>query len=164
MNNYWDTNYAAGQGGHFRFRYVVTSAPSTDAAALSRMGWEEATPLEADEVTTQDKALDRRARSKERRTASSLFRIRTCCSKTWKPAEDGNGTILRFLDLGGETRPVAVHTKLLNLEHAWQTNAVEKGAKPLSLLGPHGFQFTIHPHEIVTVRLIGKDVLEAPVL
>ena len=25
MNNYWDTNYAAGQGGDFTFRYVLTS-------------------------------------------------------------------------------------------------------------------------------------------
>ncbi|HXR76704.1 MAG TPA: polysaccharide lyase family protein [Bryobacteraceae bacterium] len=164
MNNYWDTNYAASQGGHFRFRYVVTSAPSTDAAALSRMGWEEATPLEADEVTTQDKALDQPRPLKGTQDSFLAVQDRDLLLETWKPAEDGNGTILRFLDLGGETRPVAVHTKLLNLEHAWQTNAVERGAKPLSLLGPHGFQFTIHPHEIVTVRLIGKDVLEAPAL
>ena len=27
MNNYWDTNYRAGQGGHFSFHYVITSAP-----------------------------------------------------------------------------------------------------------------------------------------
>ena len=41
MNNYWDTNYRAGQGGHFRFRYVITSASATDDAQLSRLGWEE---------------------------------------------------------------------------------------------------------------------------
>ena len=58
MNNYWFTNYRAGQGGHFRFRYVVTSAPSTDPVQLSRMGWEEMTPFETDEVTSQDKALN----------------------------------------------------------------------------------------------------------
>ena len=28
MNNYWDTNYRGGQGGHFRFRYVITSDSS----------------------------------------------------------------------------------------------------------------------------------------
>jgi alpha-mannosidase len=43
MNNYWHTNYRAAQGGRFRFRYVITSATSTDAAPLSRMGWEEST-------------------------------------------------------------------------------------------------------------------------
>ena len=57
MNNYWDTNYRAGQGGHFTFHYVITSAATTSAQDLSRLGWEEATPLEADIVTSQDKAV-----------------------------------------------------------------------------------------------------------
>jgi hypothetical protein len=58
MNNYWHTNYRAAQGGHFRFRYVITSAARTDVAALSRVGWEESTPLEHDQISSQDKALD----------------------------------------------------------------------------------------------------------
>jgi len=44
MNNYWDTNYRARQGGHFRFHYVVTNAPSTNAQELSHTGWEGITP------------------------------------------------------------------------------------------------------------------------
>ena len=40
MNNYWDTNYAAGQGGDFTFRYVLTSGDRLDPASLSRLGWE----------------------------------------------------------------------------------------------------------------------------
>ena len=57
MNNYWNTNYRAGQGGHFSFHYVITSAASTNAMDLSRMGWEEMTPLETDIVSIQDKAV-----------------------------------------------------------------------------------------------------------
>lgn len=164
MDNYWDTNYAAGQGGHFRFRYVVTSAPSTDAAALSRMGWEEATPLEKDEVTTQDKALNHPRPLEGKQDSFLDVQDPDLLLETWKPAEDGNGTILRFLDLGGATRTVAVHTPLLDIEHAWQTDAVERNQKPLSLLGAHGFQFTVHPHEIITVRLVGNDMLQPPKL
>jgi alpha-mannosidase len=81
---------------------------------------------------------------------------------TWKPAEDGKGTILRFLDLGGATRTVTAQTPLLQLQQAWRTDAVERNQKSLSLVGPKGFQFTIHPHEIVTVRIIGKDGMQAP--
>jgi alpha-mannosidase len=76
---------------------------------------------------------------------------------TWKPAEDGNGTILRFLDLGGDTRAVTVETPLLQLQQAWQTDAVERNKTPLSLIGSNKFQFTVHPHEIVTVRILAKD-------
>jgi hypothetical protein len=40
------------------------------------------------------------------------------------------------------------------LQQAWQTDAVERDQSQLSLIGTHEFQITVHPHEIVTVRLI----------
>jgi len=163
MNNYWNTNYRAGQGGHFRFRYVVTSAPSTEATELSRMGWEEMTPFEKDEVTSQDKALNLPRPLGGKQDSFLNVNDADLLLETWKPAEDGKGTVLRFLDLGGSTRTVVVQTPLLQLQQAWQTDAVERNRKPLSLLGSKGFEFTIHPHEIVTVRIDGKDVLQAPI-
>lgn len=170
MNNYWDTNYAAGQGGCLRFRYVITSGHSTDAAKLSRMGWEEATPLEEGRVSTQDKAL-KNPRPLSGREGSFLDvqgpddrQDPDLLLETWKPAEDGDGTILRFLDLGGASRTDTVNTPLLDLKEAWETDAVERNRKPLSLLGAHGFQFNVRPHEIVTVRLVGTDVTQPPAL
>ena len=44
MENYWDTNYAAGQGGQFTFRYVLTSGDHLAPAAMTRLGWEEMAP------------------------------------------------------------------------------------------------------------------------
>ena len=162
MNNYWFTNYRAGQGGHFRFRYVVTSAPSTDPVQLSRLGWEEMTPFETDEVTSQDKAIDS-PRPLDGKQASFLdVQDPNVLLETWKTAEDGNGTILRFLDFGGTTRTVTVQTSLLQIDQVWQTDAVERNGKELSLAGNGGFQFTIHPHEILTIRLKSHDLLKAP--
>ncbi len=164
MNNYWFTNYRAGQGGHFRFRYLFTSAPSTDATSLSRMGWEEMTPFETDEVTSQDKALDQ-PRPLDGKQGSFLdVQDPSLLLDTWKSAEDGNGTILRFLDFGGTTRQVTVQTPLLQIDQAWQTDAVERNGKQLSLAGNGGFQFTIHPHEILTIRLVSHDLLKAPTI
>ena len=158
MNNYWFTNYRAGQGGQFRFRYVVTSASSTDAAGLSHMGWEEMTPLEKDEVTSQDKAQNPPRPLDGKQESFLKVNDPNLLLEVWKPAEDGKGTILRFLDLGGAPRTVAVQTPLLSLQQAWQTDAVERNKNQLSLAGSNGFQFTIHPHGIVTVRVQGKDV------
>ena len=45
MNNYWNTNYLAGQGGDFVFRYVLSSGRDMSHAALSRLGWEEMSAL-----------------------------------------------------------------------------------------------------------------------
>jgi alpha-mannosidase len=74
--------------------------------------------------------------------------------ETWKPAEDGNGTILRFVDLGGAERAVNVRTLSLRLGRVSQTDAVERGETALPMDGADQFHFTIHPHEIVTVRAV----------
>jgi alpha-mannosidase len=171
MNNYWDTNYRAAQGGRFQFHYVITSAPSIDAPSLSRMGWEEMTPFELDTVTTQDKAL---SPSNSQDAASSHPSLDgkhgsfldvadpNLLLETWKAAEDGNGTILRFLDLGGAERTVTVQVPMVELKQATQTDAVERDQAPLALDGPHGFKFTIRHNEIVTVRLVGSAQSQPP--
>jgi alpha-mannosidase len=175
MNNYWDTNYRASQGGRFSFHYVITSAASTSANDLSRMGWDEITPLETDVVTSQDKAVSVSAQNQHAdATQFSGAPADANCSQgldgkqegfldiedpnvlleTWKPAEDGNGTILRFLDFGGTERTVTVRIPCLHLDHAWQTDAVERGQTELSMDRDNQIHFTIHPHEILTIRIV----------
>jgi hypothetical protein len=175
MNNYWDTNYRAGQGGHFSFHYVVTSAGSTDATELSRIGWEAITPLEIDVVTSQDKAQIVSAPNEPGGAAqSSATPIEISSSKsmdgrqgsfleiddtnvlleTWKPAEDENGTILRFLDFGGTERTVSVRIPWMHLDHVWKTDAIERGQEAVPMTEDGQFHFVIHPHEIVTLRVV----------
>ena len=77
--------------------------------------------------------------------------------ETWKPAEDGDGTILRFLDLGGAERTVTVRTPTLHLVRVTQTDAVESGATSVPLTANDQFHFKIHPHEIVTLRVIAES-------
>lgn len=156
MNNYWSTNYDASQGGQTRLRYIITSAASTDAAALSQLGWEEATPLELDEMTRQDKAIQPPETLASRQGSYLQLDDPSLLVEDWKPAEDGNGTILRLLDLGEEQRQVSVRVPLVKLAHAIQTDAVERDQQELSLDGVHGFHVTVHPHEIVTLRLVTK--------
>jgi len=154
MNNYWWTNYRAGQGGHFHFRYVITSSSSTDSAKLSRAGWEEMTPLESDEVTSQDKETNPPRTLDGKQVSFLNASDPNVVLEAWKPAEDGNGTILRLLDLGGATRSITIQTPLWSLQEAWQTDAVERNLKRLPLADPHGVEFTIHPNEILTLRLV----------
>ena len=182
MNNYWDTNYRAEQGGHFHFHYVVTSATSIHAPALSRMGWEEITPLETDIVTPQDKSrilpeqngtlqyssmaaqsgLPSYAEPLDGKQGSFIYmKDPDLLLETWKAAEDGNGSVLRFLDLGGVERSVTVQTPLLHLAGAWKTDAVERDQIALPLVQDKGFTFTVHPHEIVTVRVAGTSTIDS---
>jgi alpha-mannosidase len=163
MNNYWHTNYRAAQGGAFRFRFVVTSASQTDAPTLSRMGWEEVTPLEEDQIRSQDKALDLPRPLDGHEGQFLVLDDPDLLFDTWKPAEDGNGTILRLIDLGGAARTITLTVPLLTLGQVFTTDAVERNLQPLSLNGANRFQVDIRPHAIVTLRLVGHPALHAPV-
>ena len=163
MNNYWEDNYVGSQGGRFRFRYIITSAPSTNEVRLSRLGWEEVTPLESDEITGQDKAIDQPRQLNGGQGSFAEIQDPDVLLDTWKPAEDQDGTILRFLDLGGATRSLTVSFPAFQLRTAWQTDAVERNRNQLAVKDGHEFSVTIHPHEIVTVRIAmgGTDLAAA---
>ena len=153
MNNYWHTNYRAEQGGHFRFRYIITSASTTDSAKLSRMGWEEATPFEHDFVQSQDKAIEVDSPLNAKEASFLHIGDPDLLLDTWKPAENGHGTILRFLDLGGKARTVTITMPLFTLQRVIQTDAVERDQKPIGLSSPHSFDLAVRPHQILTVRV-----------
>src|ERR1700759_4219625 len=95
MNNYWTTNYLAGQGGDFVFRYILTSGKNIDPAMLSRVGWEGMSSLEVNEISAQDR-VDNAPRALPS-SQSSFLQVDqpNVVLNAWKEAEDGKGTILR---------------------------------------------------------------------
>jgi hypothetical protein len=156
MNNYWDTNYRAGQGGHFRFRYIITSAARTDPPALSRVAWENSTPLEEDSIRPQDKALDSHGPLNGDQGSFLSVEDPNLLVDTWKPAEDGVGTILRLIDLGGLARTATINVPLLSIGKVFGTDAVERDQKSITPDGPHTFRIHVLPHQIITLRLVGE--------
>lgn len=52
---------------------------------------------------------------------------------------------------------MAVQTSLVDIARAVQTDAVERDQKDLPLAGLHGLQVTVHPQQIVTIRIIGNS-------
>jgi alpha-mannosidase len=152
MNNYWDTNYAAGQGGDFTFRYVLTSGNHLEPAYLSRLGREEMSPLEVDQITSQDKAINSPRPLDSAQGSFLQVNNPDVELVTWKMAEDGEGTILRFLEVAGKESEVEVQTPLLEVKSAWMNDALERKQGSLST-SSHGFRFSVKPFQIVTVRL-----------
>jgi hypothetical protein len=159
MNNYFDTNYAGAQGGDFTFRYVLTSGDHLQPADLSRFGWEEMTPVESDLITSQDKAINSPRPLDPAQSGFLQVDVPNVVLVTWKVAEDGNGTILRFLEVGGKDNTVEVQTPHLDVESAWSSDALERKQAALPTF-PHGFRFAVKPFQIVTVRLEGTGNLK----
>ena len=159
MNNYWDTNYAAGQGGDFTFRYVLTSGNNLEPAYLSRLGREEMSPLESDQITSQDKAINSPRPLNSSQGSFLQVDQPDVVLETWKTPENGEGTILRFLEVAGKESSVEVQTPLLDVKSAWRSDALERKQSALSV-SPHGFRFSVKPFQIVTVRLEGPASLK----
>jgi hypothetical protein len=159
MSNYWETNWPAGQGGDFTFRYAVTSGNNLSAGALSRLGREEMSPIEVNEIKPQDKAISPPRPLDPVQGSFLQVDQPNVVLVTWKRAEDDQGTILRFLEVDGKPGTVNVQGPILNLESGWICNAVEENHQPLSV-SPHGFSFAVKPFEIVTVRLQGTSALK----
>ena len=154
MMNYWDTNYAAGQGGDFTFRYVMTSGDRLQPAGLSRLGWEEMTPAEADQITSQDKALDTPRPLDGAQGSFVQIDQPNVVLVTWKQAEDGNGTVLRLVETSGQPGTVDVQIPHLDVKAAWSSDAMERKQGALAT-SAHGFSFSVKPYQIVTVRVEG---------
>lgn len=158
MNNYWGTNYIAAQGGDFTFRYALTSAAKLDAAAMSRTGWEQTTPLERTLVKSQDKA----APTENPLPASRMSFLETSdpsvLLSAWKGAEAGAGSVLRFIELGGAgTRSVRVSSPLFGSFSRRTCNAVED-CGDAGAAGAGSFNFETAPRQILTFKLTPAQI------
>jgi hypothetical protein len=158
MNNYWNTNYVAAQSGEFTFRYVLTSARTLDQAALARMGWEETTPLERTLVKSQDQTYP--ARKSLPAVQSSFLSVDnpSVLLSAWKRAEDGGGTVMRFIELSGKPQTVKLTGAPVSGVAVEVCNAVEDCARRIGGSvggggGAGGLNFDIGPRRIFTMRV-----------
>lgn len=76
----------------------------------------------------------------------------------WKTAEDGQGTVLRFLEVAGQAGTVEVQIPILQVQAAWMCNAMEENQQPLTT-ATHEVTFSVKPFQIVTVRVQGIPVV-----
>lgn len=154
FNNYWHTNYRAEQGGEITFRYVLTSGAALSPEKLARFGRAEMTPLETDRVIDQDKVgnPDRPLRP----VATSFMQVDAAdvVVESWKAAEDGRGTIVRLLEIGGKAATARVEFPMLKLQGAWLSNAMEEDEKSIAVTGS-AVEVAMQAHQIVTLRIMG---------
>ena len=131
MNNYWHTNYVASQGGAVTLRFRLSLLAPGDAAEPVRRGWAACDPLYV-------------SPSYENRVAGPLIgkdRALSIVDKdvlvvAAKAADDGDGVIVRLLDVAGKARSVGVWPAGYAFQSARRANLVETnvdGGLPVSL-------------------------------
>ena len=151
LNNYWHTNFPRVQSGEFTFRYVITSGAALDPARLSRLGRESLTPLETGELTRNDKVG---VRGSLPATPASFLGLNGegVELETLKPAEDGEGYIVRLLETAGREGKARLSSRLLGFSRAWLCNAREDNLREIPA-SQDGVEVAMPPYAIVTLRL-----------
>jgi len=155
INNYWHTNFRRVQGGDFTFRYALTSGRSLAPDALAQFGRAAMTPLEINEVITNDKWENPSRPLPPQPTSFLEVDAGNVAVENWKVAEDGQGTVLRLLEVGGRAATARLRFPLLELHQAWVTTAMEVNQHEITVQG-QSLEVNLKPHEIVTLRILAS--------
>jgi len=152
LNNYWHTNFPRVQSGELVFRYVLTSGGDLNPAGLSRLGRESLTPLEWGELTKNDKVETRGSLPD---TAASFLSLSGAGVEleTLKPAENGDGYIVRLVETAGRTSAARLSSGLLQIDRAWLSNAAEDDLHEIAAR-KDGLEIALPPYSITTLRLM----------
>ena len=126
MNNYWHTNYAAAQGRAVTFRFRISLLAPGDTAEPVRRGWAACDPLYVSPpytneapgpLITKDRAL--------------FYADKNVMIVGAKSADDGEGAIVKLLDVSGQARAVGVWPAAYAFKLARRTTLVEQNGDPL---------------------------------
>jgi len=149
MHNYWHTNFAARQGGAATFRFRLSLlAPGGDPAEPVRRGWAANDPLYISAPFTNGTSgplLD-----KDR--AVLLGDDGTLVIGA-KPADDGDGAIVKLLDVTGAARAVGLWPAACEFTAARAVNLVEMNAAPLPVAADGHATFTLPAWGVAAARL-----------
>jgi len=116
MNNYWETNYKAGQEGPTTFRYSIQPHSSFDSSKAVKFGTEQSQPLIAVPVDNKTPAQ------------GSIMKVEpdSIIVTAFKPSSDGKAWIVRLFNTGNKSDKVKVTWAKPAPDTIWLTNLAEK--------------------------------------
>ena len=132
MNNYWHTNYAArqGGGGEVAFRFRVSLLGPGDPAEPVRRGWAACDPLYVSPA--YENRVPGPLIGKDRALFISDKGVLVVGAK---PADDGEGAILKLLDVAGQARSVGAWPAAYSFRLARRANLVEMNGDAVPVSG-----------------------------
>jgi hypothetical protein len=137
MNNYWETNYKAGQEGPTTFRYSIMPHRRFDSGRAARFGIESSQPLIAVPVDSTTPVQQTMLSIKPTGVIVTAF----------KPSEDGTARIVRLFNARGKHEKARLTWSKPARKTIWLSNMAEdriaKITKPINMAA----------YEIVTLRV-----------
>jgi len=135
MNNYWETNYKAGQEGPTLFRYSLRPHAQYDQGAAQRFGVEQGQPLVVVPVASKADGIPSALRVDPPDVMVTVY----------KPSDDGKARIVRLFN-GSDQPKIATLTWGKRPKAIYMSELDEKPGKTVN--GP----LTLAPYEIMTLR------------
>jgi len=157
LNNYWHTNFRRVQSGDFVFRYVLTSGPDLAPGDMAKLGRSAMTPLEIGQLLPNDKFGNPERPLSEAPTSFLGLDAANVTVESWKMAEDGDGTIVRLLEIGGKAAVAQLSLPLFTIDRAWLANAAEENQEELKV-NAHSVEVNLKPHESLTLRIVAQKL------
>src|SRR5438034_171646 len=151
MNNYWHTNYAARQGGEYTCRFRISllgAAPGGDAAEPVRRGWAACEALHVSPPYTNAAAGPLGAQG----VALSIPDAGVLVVGA-KPADDGEGAIVKLLDEASAARGVPVGPAAFEFREARRTNLVEMNGDAIAVGPDHRVTLELPARGVAAARL-----------
>jgi len=137
MNNYWETNYKAGQEGPTTFRYSIMPHRRFDSGRAAKFGIESSQPLIVVPVDS------------EAAVQHSILSVKPAgvIVTAFKPSEDGTARIVRLFNAGGKSVKARLKWAKPVPETTWLSNLAEERVseitKPIDMAA----------YEMVTLRI-----------
>jgi hypothetical protein len=148
MNNYWHTNYLAGQGGDYAFSFAITSRPKSDNVASARFGWAASNQLIAVPVKANPQGpLPQQPTSLISVDEPGVIVIGV------KQADEGGALVVRLWEITGHA--TTAHLRLdkhIPAAKAVACNLVEEPENPLAVQGG-AISVPIRGSGLATVRI-----------
>jgi len=128
MNNYWFTNYLAGQEGEFRFRFSITSRRKSDPVASARFGWARSNPLQCVKTRANPRGpLPTDGAGLVEIAEPNVLMI------GMKRAETGDALVLRLWEMTGQATTAHVRLPHIPFQKATLSNLVEVPGEPAEI-------------------------------
>ena len=148
LHNYWPANFPPRQGGAFAQRFRVSLLAAGDPVEPVRRGWAACDPLRMSEP--YESATPGPLLEKDRALFFSDPGILLVAAK---PADDGEGAVLRLLDVAGTTRPASMWPAAFRFTQARRTNLVEMNEDPVAVAADGRATVTVPAWGLASLRL-----------
>jgi len=127
MNNYWETNYKAGQEGPTVFRYSIEPHSSLDSGRAARFGIEQSQPLIAVAVDNKTPVPG----------SVMIVEPANIIVTAFRPSEDGRDWIVRLFNTSDQAGKATVTWSKTKPEVVWLSNLagekIDKAAGPIEV-------------------------------